>query len=291
MHWIRRYIFFCNKRHPEECGNLEVKSFLTHLANDRNVAVNTQKIALNALVYLYQKFLNIELGELGFKLATKQRNLPIILSKLEVKKIIDASSGRNKLILQLLYGSGLRVSEALRLRVQDIDFDRNSLTIRDGKGNKDRQTLLSEKLKEPLNKQITSALELLSQDNIQNIGPSLPHALGRKYPNAHLSSNWMFVFPSTTLCNHPYTGVLCRHHLHQSVIRKALKIAVTKANILKKVNCHTFRHSFATHMLESGADIRTVQELLGHNDVKTTQIYTHVIGQHYAGTHSPLDSI
>ena len=291
LHWIKRYIFFCCKRHPNECGKNEVKAFLTYLANDRNVAVNTQKIALNAVVYLYQKFLNVELGELGFQLATKQRNLPIVLSKCEVKKIIDASSGRNKLIFQLLYGSGLRISEALRLRVQDIDFERNALTIRDGKGNKDRQTLLSKKIRDPLGKQISSALELLSKDNNQNIGPSLPFALGKKYSTAHLSSSWMFVFPSTTLCNHPYTGVLCRHHLHQSVIRKALKVAVAKTDIVKKVNCHTFRHSFATHMLESGADIRTVQELLGHNDVKTTQIYTHVIGQHYAGTQSPLDGI
>lgn len=291
LHWVRRYIFFCNKRHPSECGNVEVKAFLTYLATERNVAVNTQKVALNALVYLYHKFLKTDLGELGFKLAIKQRSLPIVLSKIEIKNILDVTEGRNKLILQLLYGSGLRVTEALRLRIQDIDFDKCALTVRDGKGNKDRQTLMSEKLKKPLSLQISSALEILSEDNQQNIGPSLPYGLGKKYPNAHLSSNWMFIFPSKTLCNHPYTGVLCRHHLHQSVIRKALKKSVAKTNLLKRVNCHTFRHSFATHMLENGTDIRTVQELLGHNDVKTTQIYTHVIGQHYAGTNSPLDNI
>ena len=291
LHWVRRYIFFCNKRHPSECGNVEVKAFLTYLATERNVAVNTQKVALNALVYLYHKFLKTDLGELGFKLAIKQRSLPIVLSKIEIKNILDVTEGRNKLILQLLYGSGLRVTEALRLRIQDIDFDKCALTVRDGKGNKDRQTLMSEKLKKPLSLQISSALEILSEDNQQNIGPSLPYGLGKKYPNAHLSSNWMFIFPSKTLCKHPYTGVLCRHHLHQSVIRKALKKSVAKTNLLKRVNCHTFRHSFATHMLENGTDIRTVQELLGHNDVKTTQIYTHVIGQHYAGTNSPLDNI
>jgi len=253
LYWVRRYIYFCKKRHPMECGNIDVKAFLTHLANERNVAVNTQKIALNAIVYLYQKFLGRELGELGFKLATKQRSLPIVLSKTEIKIIIDASTGRNKLIFQLLYGSGLRVTEALRLRIQDIDFERCALTVRDGKGNKDRQTLMSEKLKTPLNQQISAALEILSNDNKRNVGPSLPYALGRKYPNAHLSSNWMFVFPSTTLCNHPYTGILCRHHLHQTVIRKALKKVITSTGLkYKKINCHTFRHSFATHMLESG---------------------------------------
>ena len=291
LHWIRRYIYFCKKRHPNDCGKHEVKAFLSHLANDRNVAVNTQKIALNALAYLYQKFLNVELGDLGFTLATKQRVLPVVLSRTEVSQIVSCLTDKNKLIIQLLYGSGLRVSEALRLRVQDIDFDRSCLTVRDGKGNKDRQTILSEKLKKPLNEKICAALDIQQNDNKEDVGPSLPYALGRKYPSAHLSANWMFIFPSTTLCKHPYTGVICRHHLHQSVIRKALKKAVSKAGILKKVNCHTFRHSFATHLLESGTDIRTVQELLGHNDVSTTQIYTHIIGQHYAGTNSPLDNI
>ncbi len=291
LHWIRRYIFFCEKRHPNECGKEEVKDFLTYLANDRNVAVNTQKIALNALVYLYHRFLNTELGHLGFTLATKQRVLPVVLSQADICQIMINLTGKNKLVIQLLYGSGLRVSEALRLRVQDIDFGRGCLTVRDGKGNKDRQTILSDKLKEPLSEQIGTALNVQKNDNKDDIGPSLPHALGRKYPTAHLSSNWMFIFPSTVLCKHPYTGVICRHHLHQSVIRKALKKAVSKTNIPKKVNCHTFRHSFATHLLESGTDIRTVQELLGHNDISTTQIYTHVIGQHYAGTGSPLDKI
>ena len=253
LHWIRRYIFFCKKRYPNEYGSREVKAFLTYLANERNVAVNTQKIALNALAYLYQKFLNVELGDLGFTLATKQKVVPVVLSQSEIGEIISNLNGKNKLIIQLLYGSGLRVSEALRLRVQDIDFERNCLTIRDGKGNKDRQTLLSNTIKIPLNEQICHALDVQQNDNQDNIGPSLPYGLGRKYPTAHLSSNWMFIFPSSTLCKHPYTGIICRHHLHQSVIRKALKKAASKASVPKKVNCHTFRHSFATHLLENGA--------------------------------------
>lgn len=289
--WIRQFIYFNNKRHPAAMGAAEVRNFLSWLANERHVAVNTQKSALNALVYLYQKALGVELGDLGFALAQKQRQLPVVLSPNEVSKILSYLEGRNRLIIELLYGSGLRVSEALRLRVQDVSFDNQSLTVRDGKGKKDRQTLLSPQLFEPLRHEISNALKIQRQDNMNGVGPSLPDALDRKYPNAFKQPGWMFVFPSTALCGHPYTGVLCRHHLHDSVIRKALKPVVHKAKVFKKVNCHTFRHSFATHLLQCGCDIRTVQELLGHNDVSTTQIYTHVIGQHYAGTTSPLDRL
>lgn len=289
--WIRQYIYFNNKRHPAELGAPEVRAFLSWLANERHVAVNTQKSALNALVYLYQKALDKELGNLNFSLATKQRQLPVVLSPDEVARILKHLSGRNRLIIELLYGSGLRVSEALRLRVQDVSFSSLALTIRDGKGRKDRQTLLSPRLVKSIQSAINNALNTQTEDNKQGVGPSLPDALDRKYPNAFKQPGWMFIFPSTTLCAHPYTGVLCRHHLHDSVVRKALKPAVSKAQIFKKVNCHTFRHSFATHLLQTGCDIRTVQELLGHNDVSTTQIYTHVIGQHYAGTVSPLDRL
>ncbi|MBG56969.1 MAG: recombinase XerD [Porticoccus sp.] len=292
LYWIRFYINYTGKRHPTDMGAPEVKAFLSYLANHRFVAVNTQKVALNALVFLYHKFLGIELGDLGFSLATKQRSLPTVLTREEVSNIIGSLSGRNRLIIELLYGSGLRVSECLRLRVQDIDLQGLSLTVRNGKGNKDRQTLLSPRLKEPLSAAIGEALVLQKQDNDRGVGPSLPYALGRKYPNAHCAPKWVFVFPSTGLCRHPVTGVICRHHLHQTVVRKALQQAVITAGVTnKKVTCHTFRHSFATHLLESGTDIRTVQELLGHNDVKTTQIYTHVLGQHYAGTSSPLDRL
>lgn len=290
LQWIRQYIYFNKKQHPKDLGADEVKAFLSYLATDRHVAVNTQKVALNAVVFLYHKVLGKELGDLGFTLATKQRSLPVVLSQGEIKNLLGCLKERNKLIVEILYGSGLRISECLRLRIQDIDLQKCSVTVKDGKGNKDRQTLLSPRLIPDLERTIEAALKVLQEDNEKGVGPSLPYALGRKYPNAYRSPRWAFIFPSTTLCQHPITGITCRHHLHQTVIRKALQTAAAKAGIVnKKVNCHTFRHSFATHLLEAGTDIRTVQELLGHNDVKTTQIYTHVLGQHYAGTLSPLD--
>lgn len=272
-------------------GTEEVTQFLTFLANQRNMAINTQKIALNALAYLYQKHLHHELGDLGFCYATKQRHLPTVLSASEISLILNELDGRDRLIIELLYGSGLRVSECLRLRIQDIDIDRASLTVRDGKGHKDRQTILSNRCAKKLTTYIEMAIKIQQDDNLHGIGPSLPNAVERKYPNAFRQHGWMFIFPSSTTCINPYTGTLCRHHLHQSVIRKALGNAVRNIQINKRVTCHTFRHSFATHLLQAGRDIRSVQELLGHNDVSTTQIYTHVLGQHFAGTTSPLDTI
>ncbi|ELH7951978.1 integron integrase [Vibrio fluvialis] len=291
LYWIKAFINFHHKRHPETMGTEEVTQFLTFLANQRNVAINTQKIALNALAYLYQKHLHHELGDLGFCYATKQRHLPTVLSPLEISSILNQLYGRDRLIIELLYGSGLRVSECLRLRVQDIDMERATLTIRDGKGRKDRQTILSHKCAEKFPAYIEKATKIQQYDNQRGIGPSLPNALERKYPNAFRQRGWMFIFPSKTTCIHPYTGIVCRHHLHQSVIRKALGNAVRSIQINKRVTCHTFRHSFATHLLQAGRDIRSVQELLGHNDVSTTQIYTHVLGQHFAGTTSPLDTL
>ena len=291
LYWIKAFINFHDKRHPETMGTEEVTQFLTFLANQRNVAINTQKIALNALAYLYQKHLHHELGDLGFCYATKQRHLPTVLSPLEISSILNQLHGRDRLIIELLYGSGLRVSECLRLRIQDIDIESGSLTVRDGKGHKDRQTILSHRCSEKLTTYIEKAIKTQQDDNLQGIGPSLPNALERKYPNAFRQHGWMFIFPSSTTCINPYTGTLCRHHLHQSVIRKALGNAVRSIQMNKRVTCHTFRHSFATHLLQSGSDIRSVQELLGHNDVSTTQIYTHVLGQHFAGTTSPLDTL
>ncbi len=240
-------------------GTEEVAQFLTSLANKRNVAINTQKIALNALAYLYQKHLHHELGDLGFCYATKQRHLPTVLSQLEISLILNELHGRDRLIIELLYGSGLRVSECLRLRVQDIDIGRASLTVRGGKGHKDRQTILSHKCAEKLTTYIEKAIKIQQDDNRQGIGPSLPNALERKYPNAFRQNGWMFIFPSSSTCINPYTGTLCRHHLHQSVIRKALGNAVRNIQINKRVTCHTFRHSFATHLLQAGRDIRSVQ--------------------------------
>tara|TARA_R110002072_G_scaffold302506_2_gene486011 strand:+ start:210 stop:1172 length:963 start_codon:yes stop_codon:yes gene_type:complete len=292
LHWIVRYIYFIGRRHPAEAGADDVRAFLTYLAVDRKVAVNTQKIALNSLVYLYSKFLCIELGDLNFTLATKQRSLPTVLSVDEVRRVLSKLDGRNRLIIELLYGSGLRVNECLRLRVQDIDLDLMSVTVHNGKGRKDRTTLLSGSVVEPLKAFIDKAILVQVRDNERGLGPSLPTALAKKYPNAYRMAGWAYLFPSTGYSPNPFDGSVCRHHLHDSVVRKFLAIAVRQAGLdRKKVSSHTFRHSFATHLLQNGADIRTVQELLGHNDVSTTQIYTHVLGRHYAGTASPLDRL
>jgi integron integrase len=292
IYWVSSFIRFHRMQHPSKLQGDHVTQFLSYLANHRGVAINTQKTALNALAYLYNQFLQQPLGDLGFHYATKKRTLPIVLSVLEVQQILNQLTGRNRLIFSLLYGSGLRISECLRLRVQDIDFQHHSITVRNGKGNKDRQTLLSQSIIKPLQQTIQSVANLQSEDNKKGIGPSLPFALSKKYSGAYRQLAWMFIFPSTTICYHPVTGSLCRHHLHDSVPRKKLKEALSLCSLShKRVNCHTFRHSFATHLLQSGSDIRTIQELLGHSDVATTQIYTHVIGQHYAGTHSPLDTI
>ncbi len=248
-------------------------------------------MALNALVYLYHKHLKQELGDLGFRYASKQRQLPTVLSTVEVSMLLSEMKGRDRLIIEMLYGSGLRISECLALRIQDIDIEHQSVTVRNGKGKKDRQSILSQKCISKLSAFIDCAIEIQRKDNLIGVGPSLPNALERKYPSAFKQVGWMFIFPSTTVVNHPYTGTLCRHHLHHSVIRKSLAKAVRKTTITKRVTCHTFRHSFATHLLQAGRDIRTVQELLGHNDVNTTQVYTHVLGQHYSGTSSPLDML
>ena len=291
VHWIRRYIYFINKAHPSTCGAAEVEAFLTYLAARRHASANTQKVALNSLVFLYRKVLDIELGELNFSLSHKQRQLPVVLTREEVKRILEKLSGRNQLIFQLLYGSGLRISECLGLRIKDIDFNDNSIVVLDGKGNKDRKTLLAPVLIESLKTHIKKAQRVQSEDAANGIGAALPPALARKFPRAKYESAWAFVFPSNRWCRHPLTGEVCRYHLHTSVPTKALRAAVLSAGISKKVSSHTFRHSFATHLLLNGTDIRTIQELLGHNDVKTTQIYTHVIGQHYAGTTSPLETL
>lgn len=292
LHWIKCYIRFHKLRHPAELNANHVRLFLSSLANEDHVSVNTQKTALNALAFLYHKVLNIQLGDLEFKHARQFRRIPTVLTPGEVSVLLSNIKGRDWLIFSLLYGSGLRVTECLRLRVLDIDFENCSLTVRDGKGGKDRRTILSKSLYPALEEQISTSLKIQEEDKAKGVGPSLPNALGKKYPNAFRQPAWMFIFPSSGLCNHPITGQLCRHHLHDTVPRRSLKKALIKSNIrYKRVTCHTFRHSFATHLLESGKDIRTVQELLGHSDVKTTQIYTHVVGEKFAGTSSPLDKL
>ncbi len=290
--WMRRFIQYCENEHPATVDVKKITSYLSYIATTWNVSVNTQKTALNALVYLFEKHLKREVGDLGFRLAKKQRRLPTVLSVDEVRRILQQLEGRNKLIVQLLYGSGLRVSECLRLRVQDVDLNQFSLSIFDGKGNKDRKTILSPKLTASLSKQIELAIEVQRKDNSRGVGCSMTPALSRKYPSAFKSPQWAYLFPSSSLCNHPLTGEICRHHLHHTVVRRFLKVANSSAGMnYKRVTTHTFRHSFATHMLAAGSDLRTIQELLGHNDVSTTQIYTHVLGRHYAGTNSPLDAL
>lgn len=292
IYWIRFFIRHNNCRHPREMGATEVVRFLGYLATERNVAVNTQRIALNALAYLYNQFLKQPLGDLEFNYASKPQRLPEVLIATEVARILKEMAGRDKLIFSLLYGSGLRITECLRLRVKDINFSQGSITVRDGKGSKDRVTIFSTSLYESARDIISTALALQERDNQDGAGPSIPGVLAKKYPSAYRQPAWMYLFPSGSISRHPATGVLCRHHLHDSVPRKALKKAVVAAKLTtKRVSCHTFRHSFATELLRNGRDIRTVQELLGHSDVSTTQIYTHVLGQHFAGLTSPLDAI
>ncbi len=292
IYWIRFFIRFHRMQHPSTLGPDEVILFLSFLANKRDVSVNTQKIALNSLAFLYNKYLDQPLGDIGFTAASRPRRLPTVLSSVEVGRILEQCQPRDKLIFSLLFGAGLRISECLRLRIKDFDFSRGSLTVVNGKGAKDRVTILPSSLQPLCEQFIDEALKIQQADNSKGVGPSLPGALGRKYPSAYKQPAWMFVFPSAGLCKHPLTGVICRHHLHDSVPRKSLKQYAVQAGLSsKRITCHTFRHSFATELLRSGRDIRTVQELMGHSDVATTQIYTHVIGQHFAGTASPLDRI
>lgn len=291
-YWIKYFIHFHKLKHPEQMHAAEVVSFLSHLANQQKVAINTQKVALNALAYLYNQFIKQPLGDLGFSYATRSRKIPSVLNHSEAISVINEIDLKYQLFFRLLYGSGLRVSECLRLRVQDIDLKQGSLTVHDGKRNKDRVTILSFSLTEAIQDKISQVAVLLAKDNLNGFGPSLPHRLGKKYPSAYRQLAWMYLFPSKSITQHPESGIVCRHHLHDSALRKTLKKA-TNSNKLrhKRISCHTFRHSFATQLLKSGSDIRTVQELLGHSDVKTTQIYTHVIGQHFSGTTSPLDHL
>jgi integron integrase len=288
--WIRRYILFHDKRHPQEMGAPEITAFLTYLAVDQNVAASTQNQALAALLFLYREVLKMDPGPIDAVRAKKPKRLPTVLTKEEVKIIIAALSGVNALVARLLYGSGLRLIECLRLRVKDLDFSYRQITVRDGKGFKDRVTILPESLIDPLRGHLRRVRMIHQQDLDQGYGAVfLPYALERKYPNAHKEWIWQYVFPSDRRSTDPRSGIVRRHHLHESTVQKAVREAALLAQLSKRVNCHTFRHSFATHLLEAGYDIRTVQELLGHKDVKTTQIYTHVLNRGGLSVRSPLD--
>jgi len=290
LHWITRYSRWCVK-HRDGSHADKLRRFLTHLAVDRKVSKATQQQALNALVFLYKQVLGIEIGEIGaFRPATAPKRLPVVLTRQEVDAILGNMHGTTKLIASLLYGSGLRLAEALSLRVQDVDLDRGIITVRGGKGDKDRAVPLPVTLQEPLRLQLAQCEVTHQQDLAAGFGEVyLPNAIERKYPNAAKAPGWQFVFQATRIGACPRTGVLRRHHLHDSAVSKAIKAAVRKTGITKRVGAHTLRHSFATHLLEGGTDIRTIQELLGHAHLTTTQIYTHVAKVGAAGTVSPLD--
>lgn len=290
-YWIRQFILFHDKRHPLEMGKGEVEVFLSWLAEKRNVAAATQNQALNAVLFLYRDVLQTEMGRLeGVTRAKKPKRLPVVLSREEVRSVLNSMEGTPRLVAGLLYGAGLRLLDGLRLRVQDIDFAANELLIRDGKGGKDRRTMLPQSLV-PL---LQSHLEHVRQQHVNDLAQGhgstwLPHALARKYPRANRDWRWQYVFPAAKRWLDEEQGEWRRHHLHETVIQKAVKQAVGKVGIMRKVGPHTLRHSFATHLLQDGYDIRTVQELLGHSDVKTTMIYTHVLNKGGQGVRSPLD--
>ncbi len=290
--WIKRFILYHGKRHPRDMGPTEIEQFLTHLAVDLNVAASTQNQALQAILFLYREVLQRPIDtELNYLYAKRPKRLPVVLSRDEVQRVLNAMEGPPKLVVQLLYGSGLRLIEALRLRIKDIDFDQQHILVRDGKGFKDRVTLLPQTIVPDLKQQIQRSKMIYEQDlrNGYN-GVSLPYAIERKYRNAPREWGWQYVFPSTQLAKDPRIGLLKRHHLHESAVQRAVRRAAQLAGIDKHVTPHVFRHSFATHLLEAGYDIRTVQELLGHKDVKTTMIYTHVMRRGPFAVRSPLDA-
>ncbi len=291
--WTRRYILFHGKRHPAEMGALEVGQFLTHLAVGREVSASTQNQALNALVFLYGKVLEAPLGDIGSVVRAKtSQRLPVVLTQAEVARLLGGLRGVQWLVACLLYGSGLRLLEAMRLRVKDLDFPRRAVLVRDGKGAKDRVVTLADELVEPLRRHLENRRSLFDQDCAEGCGEvHLPFALARKYPNAATEWAWQYVFPATQLSIDPRSGARRRHHLDESAVQKAVRRALQAAAIAKPASCHTLRHSFATHLLERGADIRTVQEQLGHVDIRTTQIYTHVIERGGRAVLSPLGAV
>ncbi len=291
--WIKDFILFHRKRHPKEMSVAEVNQFLTHLAVKCHVASSTQNQALSALIFLYREVLQQPLGRLDdIKRAKRPEHLPVVLSRKEVCALLAQMSGTPLLMAQLLYGSGLRLMECLRLRVKDLDFHYNQITVRDGKGAKDRVTMLPLRLKAPLQEHLVSVKALHEKDRQEGFGAVyLPFALERKYPHANGEWRWQYVFPAARRSVDPRSGSIRRHHLDERVLQKAVKDALQKAHIAKPASCHTLRHSFATHRLEDGYDIRTIQELLGHQDVATTMIYTHVLNHGGQAVHSPMDRI
>jgi integron integrase len=289
--WIRRFILTNDKRHPRDMGEAEVERFLSALAVEGKVAAATQNQALAALLFLYKQVLLIDLPWMeGVVRAKRSMHVPTVLSREEITRVLGRMEGRPWLLASLLYGTGMRLMEVLRLRIKDVDFGRNEITVRDGKGGKDRRTMLPRSLVEPLQRELERARLLHHSDVLDGFGEVwMPHALARKHPTAPREVGWQYVFPSPKRAIDPRDGKQRRHHFDDGLLSRALKKACREANVAKQVSAHTLRHSFATHLLEAGYDIRTVQELLGHKDVATTQIYTHVLNRGGHGVLSPLD--
>jgi integron integrase len=289
--WIRQFILYHGKRHPKEMGELEVREFLTHLAADRDVAASTQNQAFNAFVFLYEQVLGRPAGDLsGIERASRKSKVPVVLSQRETRALLEAMEGTPRRMALLMYGAGLRILECARLRIKDVDFDRRVLTLQDTKGGHGRVTMLPEAAREPLREQIQYARELYDADRwAEAPGVQLPHAFEWKARKAAISWEWYWVFPSPVISRDPRSGIERRHHVHEDSVQRAVRAAATKVGIAKRVTPHVLRHSFATHLLERGQDIRTVQELLGHKDVSTTQRYTHVMNKPGLAVRSPLD--
>ena len=293
VQWVRRYILFHNKRHPKDMGEKEINAFLKHLAVNRNVTASTQTQALSAILFLYKEVLE---GEIGFieniYRAKKPRRLPVVFTRQEIREIMQYLSGEKWLMANIIYGAGLRLMECLRLRVKDIDFSYNQITVRDGKGQQDRITMLPESIKHPLKKHIEKVWRIHQKDLKEGYGSVyMPYALSRKYRNADREWGWQYIFPSRNRSVDPRSDKVRRHHLNQQVLQRTIKVAIRKAAINKQGSSHSLRHSFATHLLEDGYDIRSIQELLGHKDVKTTMIYTHVLRRGGQGVKSPADRL
>jgi len=291
--WVKRYIHFHHVRHPAEMAEPEINAFLTHLAVKEKVSASTQNQALSALLFLYRHVLGREVGDLGKVIrARKPTRQPVVMTRDEVKAVLANLSGDKWLMASLMYGAGLHLMECIRLRVQDIDFSRNEIIVRDGKGAKDRVTMLPESLKAPLLEHLKRLKSIHERDLGDGWGSvPMPDALDRKYPNAPTEWRRQWVFPQENRWRNAKTGEEGRHHVDESLVQKAVRTAVARAGLIKRATCHTFRHSFATHLLEGGYDIRTVQELLGHKDVKTTMIYTHVLNRGLSGVRSPVDGL
>ncbi len=293
VRWILQFIRFHNKQHPKDLGKTEIENFLSYLATDRQVAAATQNQAMNAIVFLYKRVLDIPIDDRIEALrAKKPKRLPTVLSRAEVRNLMSNMQGTNHLMAMLLYGSGLRLMECVRLRVMDVDFDNHLIVVRDGKGNKDRSTLLPEILQKKLKQHLLKVKKIHQQDLEDGFGKVyLPNALSIKLKSAAKSWKWQYVFPSQRLSVDPRSGITRRHHIDETTLQKAVSNAAKKAEIAKRASCHTLRHSFATHLLEDGVNIRVLQELLGHKDVSTTEIYTHVMNKGFGDVQSPLENL